>query len=458
MVSRVHDDTIPGARIETERAFFAPARPQHFSKRRPWFGYKPSLDDLESGNLIISQEKSGNFSWTYYGNLFDVDSEIKVRPCFLTNQEALQIVRSKALYISETDPRLSDYGLISIIKRPRIKVSDESDVLDLVSMHLASCRQVNIFKKDSNGKKFIDDRSTEDYWRAKIDVKNNPSDTDNLIRFCNRQGPSGEGPSCLSRRVCHGTTRTSPTPSPTTSLSASLCTSPSLSRTTSLSLELKALATFSAQDRLNLEACFEDDNIGIPYLHAYAHLQPQGYGPVQDQGYEEEDKRHSLKYRLMKLARMPEEKLVKEQSKYELKRARSEKRPETRVVLGDTNQTALLGMLRKRVMMLWVSRGKKSVARTQEEEEAEGGTEDINLLSLPALVVRPEGGAGAGWVETREMPGTVAGEGEGEGHTYRPKHDSLVEGIADGVSTGEKEREGERACYGGSEWWKETVG
>jgi hypothetical protein len=173
----------------------------------PWFQSKPSRQDFEQAGLLLTQSRRGDFSWAQPENLFKPDSEIQLEKCFLTNKEAQIVVKNKALYIDEADPRLSNFELLIHTKRPHVRINKRSDVPDLVAMHLASCREVYIVRQNSKGQKSIDHISSDDYWRAKADLKKNPADTKNMQRFVNRHGPSGEGPSALDRRICHGSPR-----------------------------------------------------------------------------------------------------------------------------------------------------------------------------------------------------------------------------------------------------------
>jgi hypothetical protein len=431
--------------------YFVPANPRFLltgTGRRwnVWSGAYLDSDDFEREDLLLMQDRKGGYWWAFFENIFKQDSKMRLHPCSLNHSQADCIVKKRVLLIADSDLRLSDFSLLCRTDKP--PTFDETlEKFDLAARHLASTREVNIFRIGPDGKRTPDEVRTADYRRAKADIRRNPADTRNMRRFCNRQGSNGEGPSNLDSRVCHGYVR----PSWLSSTPGGPSYRPSRSNS-SPTLGKPDIAEISFPVR--------------PY------------------------RKHSTAYHIMKLARVPDAKLQAEQYKYDLKHARREKRPEGYVP--PPRWTTVVKYLRE----FWPGRQRKKSAdtslssensktRQQESKKIPNRQypssdsseysscnrlyersisaslvcdEDISPLTLPAptlealraaqCVVRLEtfpsaeiiNGASSSVRATdcvkRTCPAAEIIDGvKSEGHALQPRHDSLGEGITGGCES-----------------------
>lgn len=400
-----------------DRTYFVPANPRFLvtgTARRwnAWSGAYLDSDDFEREDLLLMQDRSGRLWWTFFENIFKQESKMRLHPCSLSHGQADCIVKKRVLLIADNDLRLSDFSLLSKTGKP--PAFDETlEKFDVTARHLASTREVAIFRSSPDGKRTPDEIKTADYGRAKADIRRNPADTRNMRRFCNRQGPNGEGPSNSDSRVCHGYVK--PSWSPSTVRGPSHQPSRSNSSSTLSKPDLKEISTPMRRHR-----------------------------------------KHSTAYHIMKLVHVPNATLQAEQYNYDLKRTRREKKPESYVP--PSRWTTVV----KRVRGFWHGpvrkrSGDKSPSSEHTESEKSSGQnnegqpypsanhpdyssrnessqslvcdEDIGLLALPAPAM--EAVRAAEWVEKLEtFPGAEIIDGiKSEGPASQTRHDSLGEGI-----------------------------
>jgi hypothetical protein len=167
----------------------------------PRLFFNPEVD-FEKDSLLLMQNSQGCYLWGCFRDLFGLESKMCLRPCSLTFQQADNIVKCRVLLVPDSYNSLCDFSILSQCSRPPTIVNS-FDNFDLVTRHLASTREVQIFTIKPDGRIACDEIKTADYCRAKADIKNNPADTRNMRRFCNRQY-NGEGPSNLNSRICPG--------------------------------------------------------------------------------------------------------------------------------------------------------------------------------------------------------------------------------------------------------------
>src|SRR5271170_796690 len=101
------------------------------------------------------QDQYGCYWWAFFENLFKQDSKMRLHPCCLCHTQADCIVKTRILFISDSDIRLCDFSLLSQYGKPP-KVDEMVEKIDLPSRHLASTREVHIFTIGPDGKRACD--------------------------------------------------------------------------------------------------------------------------------------------------------------------------------------------------------------------------------------------------------------------------------------------------------------
>lgn len=250
-----------------------------------WSGAYLDANDFEREDFLLMQDHKGGYWWAFFEDIFKQDRKMRLHPCSLSHKEVDWIVTKRVLLIADSDLRLSDFSNLCKTEKPPT-IDETLETIDLAARHLATTREVTIFRIGPDGKKTPDEVKTADYGRAKADIKRNPADTRNMRRFCNRQGWNGEGPSNLDR-ICHGYAR--PSWSPLTSRDPSRGPSRRPS------------------------CCDSSSTLDEPEIEEIPN-------PISRH-------KHSTAYHIMKLAGVPKAVLQTEQYKYDLKHARREKKP-----------------------------------------------------------------------------------------------------------------------------------